>query len=80
MRASEKEIKDSKDWPIGIEQLTPSGTNSTHFTKCCGVAICTDQSCCPSCGRYVVGWDAENVAKARWLYATRHWDRRSKAQ
>ena len=28
-------------------------TNSTHFTDCCGAAICANQDACPSCGRCV---------------------------
>lgn len=27
--------------------------NSTHFTTCCKVAICSDQQKCPKCGEYV---------------------------
>lgn len=30
-----------------------SGTNSTMFTTCCGVAICDDERHCPSCGEEV---------------------------
>ena len=31
-----------------------SHTNSTYFTDCCNVAVCSHQDSCPSCGRTVV--------------------------
>ena len=45
---------------IGILPVFPSGTNSTMFTECCSVAICNHQSCCPQCGRKVIGCDTES--------------------
>jgi len=62
----------------GVLPLQPQGTNSTMFTECCETAICDCELCCPSCGRKVVGWDAETDhlrARRRWSYATSHWDR-----
>jgi hypothetical protein len=64
--------------PVDIVPLRPSGTNSTMFTACCGVAICDDQAGCPGCGREVVGGDEPTNhlrGRARWQNATRHWDR-----
>ena len=66
------------DYIVGVIPLAPSGTNSTMFTKCCGTAICDDESVCPVCGRKVVGWDAESRherGRIRWRYATSHWKR-----
>jgi len=64
---------------VNIVPLYPQGTNSTMFTQCCEVAICDDQTGCPSCGREVVG-DSETTphlrGRARWANATRCWDRR----
>lgn len=63
---------------VDIVGLTPLGTNSTMFTRCCEVAICDDQPCCPKCKRKVVGYDAESKherSKIRWRNATRHWKR-----
>jgi len=62
-----------------IERLEPHGTNSTHFTRCCGCAICDDQPKCPGCGEDVIGYDAETPHRRgmiRWSYATSHWDRK----
>jgi len=62
-----------------IVPLTPSGTNSTLFTECCGAAICDDQAKCPRCNRNVVGYDADTNherGKLRWRNATRHWSRK----
>ena len=59
-----------------IERLEPSGTNSTHFTMCCGCAIVASERCCPSCGEEVVGADIENHHERgvfRWMEATKHW-------
>jgi|GEM_PF-1818243 len=67
------------DYIAGIHRLTPAGTNSTHFTECCGSAICEDESQCPSCGRLVIGHNAESNherARIRWQYATAHWSRK----
>lgn len=64
----------NKDWEPGILPLYPSGTNSTMFTECCGVAICDDQPYCPVCKRKIIGWDAESRAETgmiRWKYAYR---------
>ena len=64
---------------VGIIPLMPHGTNSTMFTECCQTAICSSQLCCPSCGREVVGHDAESDGereKVRWRNATRYWKRR----
>ena len=60
----------------GIVPLMPSGTNSTMFTECCETAICNDQRKCPSCGRNVVGYDADSDherGSKRWANATAHW-------
>ena len=61
----------------GIVPIYPQGTNSTMFTECCEVAICSDEPYCPSCGREVIGYDfpAGERAKARWRNATAHWRR-----
>lgn len=32
-----------------------SADNSTIFTKCCNVAICDDQRCCPVCKVEIAG-------------------------
>lgn len=61
-----------------IIPLYPQGTNSTLFTECCEVAICSDQCNCPKCGRLVVGHNEKNDgdrAYARWKSATRYWKR-----
>ena len=63
----------------GIELISPSGTNSTMFTDCCGTAICDDQKVCPKCGENVIGHDAESDherGSIRWRYATSLWKRR----
>jgi len=60
----------------GIVRLSPSGTNSTMFTECCGSAICDHQKCCPHCGEEVIGADAESDhqrGRIRWRAATAHW-------
>ena len=62
-----------------IRKLTPSGTNSTHFTECCNAAICDDQPSCPSCGEEVIGYDEltpYDRGRVRWAYATSSWRRR----
>ncbi len=62
----------------GIVPIYPNGTNSTMFTECCEVAICDDQGLCPSCGREVVGCNAETDGerrRIRWANATRNWSR-----
>ena len=67
------------DYKVGIKPLLPQGTNSTMFTECCGCAICDDEKDCPSCGREVVGDDAETTHKRhmiRWEAATASWRRR----
>ena len=69
----------NEDYPSDIMSLFPSGTNSTMFTGCCQVAICSDQRGCPKCGRPVVGDDAEtdsDRSAIRWDNATRMWKRR----
>ena len=70
------------DYIPGIMPIFPSGTNSTMFTECCGTAICADEMCCPSCGRKIIGWDAENESdrrNIRWKNATRGWNRKRRA-
>lgn len=65
-----------KGYPVEIISLSPSGTNSTMFTQCCGTAICNDQANCPTCNRPVVGFDAETDHERgliRWKNATRCW-------
>lgn len=57
---------------VGIVPIYPNGTNSTMFTQCCEVAICSDEKNCPRCGRLVIGYDAESDherAKIRWQSA-----------
>lgn len=47
-------------------------TNSTLFTRCCKLAICDDQACCPGCGEEVYpGRDATDHQrrKYRWNQA-----------
>lgn len=44
-----------------------SSTNSTHFTTCCEVAICSDQDHCPRCGQIVE--PAGDAARFRAAYA-----------
>lgn len=64
------------DYPSDILPLMPQGTNSTMFTQCCSSAICDDEKNCPSCGRFVVGHNAEthgDRGKIRWENATRFW-------
>jgi len=51
---------------IGIKALSQDGRNSTMFTRCCEVAICDSEGCCPKCGREVIGKDAPDD-HARWL-------------
>lgn len=62
-----------------IHKLSKNGTNSTHFTECCNVAICDDQPNCPSCGEEVIGYDELTPGDrgiVRWAYATSPWCRR----
>jgi len=61
-----------------IVPLLPQGTNSTMFTACCEVAICSDQARCPQCKELVVGHDAAPGHErdlVRWRDATATWDR-----
>ena len=63
-----------------VMRLSLYGTNSTLFTLCCKVAICSDQKDCPVCGEEVDGYDPESRHKTemyRWQDATRHWNRRA---
>ena len=60
------------EYPVGLCRFPPQGTNSTLFTECCKVAICSDEKCCPSCGREVVGSSIEDHherAMYRWKIA-----------
>ena len=69
----------NEGYPSDISPILPEGTNSTMFTGCCGTAICDDQGKCPSCGRPVVGHDAETQHERRmirWRNATRFWKRK----
>lgn len=69
----------NENYPSGIVFLSPRGTNSTMFTQCCGTAICEDEKLCPSCGRKVIGHDAESNherAMIRWRFATSLWPKR----
>lgn len=62
----------------GVLPINPHGSNSTMFTRCCEVAICKDQKCCPVCGGEIIGHDAESDYmrdKIRWQDATKHWER-----
>ena len=64
----------NEDYVAGLHPLYPSGTNSTFFTQCCDVAICDYEVNCPSCGRKVIGWDAESKHERhqiRWRHAYR---------
>jgi len=66
-------------YEAGIMFLSPTGTNSTMFTDCCGTAICEDQKRCPNCKRTVIGSNAETNSergKIRWKKATSLWRRR----
>ena len=45
---------------VGFMPLYPQGTNSTIFTECCHTAICSDERCCPSCGREAMGSEIED--------------------
>jgi len=59
-----------------IFPILKSGTNSTMFTECCMVAICSDEPFCPQCRKKVIGWDAESTHERetiRWKNATRNW-------
>lgn len=61
---------------IPVHSLSPQGTNSTMFTMCCDVAICSDEPNCPLCKRKVIGWDADTKherSMIRWRSATSHW-------
>lgn len=63
-------------YTVGINEIYPSGTNSTMFTECCDTAICNDEKCCPGCGRNVIGFDAETDhrrGQIRWADATFNW-------
>jgi hypothetical protein len=57
--------------------IYPSEANSTMFTECCQVAICSYQANCPHCGRPVIGHDLSEPARRRlrWWSATAHWRR-----
>lgn len=69
-KASEKQIQESKDYPVGVYHSSPY--NSTPFTRCCDSA-CISEACCPSCGKYVVGHDLprEQRYNYRFDYAYR---------
>jgi hypothetical protein len=43
------------DYESDIVRLDENGKNSTIFTACCEISICSDQKRCPSCGILVVG-------------------------
>jgi len=62
---------------VGMIPIMPQGTNSTMFTECCEVAICSDEPNCPKCGRKVIGWDLsiDERERKRWQDATRLWKR-----
>jgi len=67
------------DYIANVNRLSPSGTNSTMFTECCGCAICADEAYCSQCGRKVIGWDAASNGERhwiRWTYATALWRRK----
>ena len=66
------------EYTARIKPLYPQGTNSTMFTECCDTAICESESCCPVCGRKVIGHDADSNHERgiiRWRDATGHWKR-----
>jgi len=66
-------------YPSDIIPLTPLGTNSTMFTMCCSVAICSDEKTCPNCHREVVGSNCSTDHEreiVRWRNATRYWKKR----
>ena len=68
----------NEGYEVGIIRLMPHGRNITMFTECCQTAICNDQIKCPSCGRKIIGAEAETDyerGQVRWRYATSHWDR-----
>jgi hypothetical protein len=59
-----------------INKLYPQGTNSTHFTECCNVAITDGEKVCPRCKEDIIGFDAPSDherRKVRWAYATSNW-------
>jgi len=63
---------------VGIRPIQPQGTNSTMFTMCCGTAICDNERRCPSCKRFIIGFDAGSDSergRIRWQNATKHWTR-----
>ena len=64
--------------PKGIKTMISQGSNSTMFTECCGVAICTWEARCPRCGELVIGYDLPlgERNRVRWNYATRLWIRK----
>jgi hypothetical protein len=69
------------DYRASIIPLLPWGTNSTMFTDCCGCAICANERYCPSCGREVIGCNAETNHERqniRWAHATAGWGKRNK--
>lgn len=66
------------DYIAETHSLHPSGTDSTMFTTCCFSAISNNECQCPSCGRLVVGYDAETSAetgRVRWQHATANWQK-----
>lgn len=64
-KASDKQISDSRNFPIGVYHASPY--NSTPFTRCCDSA-CISEACCPSCGRYVVGYDLPNNERYNYRF------------
>lgn len=64
---SEKQIEDSKNYPSLV--YLSSKVNSTLFTTCCHVAITDSELQCPSCKRFVYGWDSSNRGRTRWNFA-----------
>ena len=68
----------NEGYPSGVNSITPQGTNSTMFTECCDVALCSSEICCPKCHRTVIGYGANSDHERgliRWAAATRHWKR-----
>lgn len=67
--ANDREIESSRDFPSSVYLC--NDYNSTIFTACCHVAIIDREQQCPSCKKFVYGWDYSNPSEARWRKAYR---------
>lgn len=71
IRPEKTKLEISEDLPMDYVYLS-SPENSQMFTRCCNVAICSDQQRCPRCHRYIYGHDAVDAAEragVRWRFA-----------